>query len=85
MIEAIASEGVAVRYTDYEGAVQSVMAMDTLLSGLVAQGAVSPAQASALRLDINRAYASVKEPNSFDPLAFRAALSSAVRAIRGMR
>lgn len=85
MLDAIASEAVAVRYTDYEGAVQSVMAMDTLLSGLVAQGAVGEAQASMLRLDINRAYAAVKEPNSFDPLAFRAALASAVRAIRGMR
>ncbi len=85
MLDAIASEAVAVRYTDYEGAVQSVMAMDTLLSGLVTQGAVSQAQASSLRLDINRAYAAVKEPNSFDPLAFRAALSSAVRAIKGMR
>jgi len=84
MLDAIASEGVAVRYTDYEGSVQSVMAMDTLLSGLVAQGAVSEGAASSLRIDINRAYAAVNDPNAFDSLAFRSALASAVRSIRGM-
>lgn len=85
MLDAIASEAVAVRYTDYEGAVQSVMALDTLLSGLVTQGAVSEAAASSLRIDINRAYAAVRDPNGFDPLAFRGAIASAVRSIRGMR
>ncbi|AKM11702.1 hypothetical protein AB433_09335 [Croceicoccus naphthovorans] len=85
MLDAIASEAVAVRYTDYEGAVQSVMAMDTLVSGLVAQGAISEGQASALRLDINRAYAAVNDPNGFKPLAFRSALAGAVRSIRSMQ
>ena len=85
MLDAIASAEVARRYTDYEGAVQSVMALDTLLSGLVRQGAVSPAAASGLRGEINAAYAAVREPNAFDPLAFRRALTNSVSAIRTLR
>jgi hypothetical protein len=38
------------RFTDYEGAVQSVMAVDTLLNGMVNQGMVSNASAGALRI-----------------------------------
>ena len=34
--------GAAARYTDYEGGAQAVMAADTLLNSLVAQGAGGP-------------------------------------------
>jgi hypothetical protein len=51
VMDAIASDAVSERFTDYEGAVQSVMAIDTLLNGLVNQGAVSggPPTACACR------------------------------------
>ena len=61
------------------------MALDTLLNGMVNAGTVSGGTAAALRAEINRAYAAVREPNSFQPLAFRRALSDAVRAIRAAR
>ena len=85
ILDTLASEAIGARFTDYEGAVQSVMALDTLLDGMVNAGTVSGSTAAALRAEINRAYAAVREPNSFQPLAFRRALSDAVRAIRAAR
>lgn len=85
IMDSIASDAIGERYTDYEGAVQSVMAVDTLLNGLVNQGMVSAGSASGLRVQINQAYAAVRDPNGFQPLAFRRALGSAVRSIRSLR
>ena len=85
IMETIAGEAISPRFTDYEGAVQSVMAIDTLLNGLVNQGAVSESAAASLRIQINQAYAAVGEPNSFDPRKFRRALGGAVRTIRTLK
>jgi hypothetical protein len=85
IMDSIASEAIGERFTDYEGAVQSVMAVDTLLNGLVNQGMVAPSSAGNLRIQINQAYAAVRDPNGFQPLAFRKALGSAVRSIRSLR
>ena len=85
IMESIASEAVSPRFTDYEGSVQAVMAVDTLLSGLVTQGPVSAGAATSLRAQINQAYAAVAEPNSYKPLEFRRALGGAVRTIRSLQ
>lgn len=73
------------RFTDYTGSVQAVMAIDTLLNGLVTNGRVTPGAAAGIRADINRAYAQVEEPNKFKPADFRTALASAVAAIRRLQ
>lgn len=85
IMNTIASDAIASRFTDYEGAVQSVMAIDTLLNGLVNQGAVSEGAAKGLRSRINQAYAAVREPNGFQQAAFRRALGGAVASIRSLR
>ena len=85
IMDTIASEAIASRFTDYEGAVQSVMAIDTLLNGLVNSGQVSTEAAAGLRARINQAYAAVREPNGFQPGAFRRALGGAVSSIRSLR
>lgn len=85
IIETIASEAINPRYTDYEGSVQAVMAVDTLLNALVNSGAISGGAAGAIRPDINAAYAAVKDPNAYKPLEFRRSLGSAVRTIRTLR
>jgi len=85
MMDMIASEAISPRFTDYEGSVQAVMAVDTLLNGLVNQGMVSGGSANSLRIQINQAYAAVAEPNSYRPLEFRRALGGAVRTIRTLR
>lgn len=85
IIDTISSEAIAPRFTDYTGSTQSVMAIDTLLNAMVNAGQVPPGSAQAIRGDINRAYAAVKDPNDYRPLDFRRALGSAVRTIRTLR
>jgi hypothetical protein len=83
IVEAVA--GNSARFTDYEGSVQAVMAVDTLLNGLVNSGAVGSGAAGAIRGDINRAYAAVRDPNDYRPGDFRASLGRAAGAIRALR
>ena len=85
IMDTIAGDAISSRLTDYEGSVQSVMAIDTLLNGLVNQGMVAPGSASGLRVQINQAYAAVRDPNQYRPFAFRRALSGAIGSIRGLR
>jgi hypothetical protein len=85
IIEAIAGEAIAPRFTDYEGSVQAVMAVDTLLNALVNSGQVAAPAAQSIRADINRAYAAVREPNDYRPLDFRRALGGAARTIRTLK
>ncbi len=82
MIDAIASAAITPRFTDYEGSVQAVMAVDTLLSSLVNGGAVPRDRARAIRGDVDRAYQAVRDPNAYRPADFRAALGRAASAIR---
>lgn len=85
IIDLVASDAISARFTDYEGSVQAVMATDTLLNALVNSGQVPMANAAAIRVDINRAYAAVKDPNDYRPAEFRRALGSAIRTIRTLR
>lgn len=85
IVDMVSSNALSARYTDYEGCVQAVMATDTLLNALVKSGQVGTGPAVAIRGDINAAYAAVRDPNSFRPLEFRAALGRAAGAIRALR
>ena len=85
ILDMISGEAISPRFTDYTGSAQSVMAVDTLLNALVKDGAVSPETAANARPAINQAYSAVKDPNDYRPAAFRAALGSAVRSIRGLK
>jgi len=85
IIETIAGQAISPRFTDYTGSAQSVMAVDTLLNAMVSAGQVPAGSAQAIRGDINRAYAAVRDPNAYRPLDFRRALGSAVRTIRTLR
>lgn len=85
IINTIASEAISPRFTDYTGSAQSVMAVDTLLNAMVNAGQMPAGAATAVRGDINRAYAAVRDPNAYRPLEFRRALGGAVRTIGTMR
>jgi hypothetical protein len=85
IIEAITSQAVSPRFTDYAGSVQAVMATDTLLSALVANGSVSGQSVQGIRGDINSAYQAVSDPNAYKPEVFRASLGRAAAAIRRLR
>tara|TARA_R110000787_G_scaffold119620_1_gene230562 strand:- start:362 stop:1099 length:738 start_codon:yes stop_codon:yes gene_type:complete len=85
IVDRIDSDVIAPRFTDYEGSVQAVMGVDTLLNALVKSGRVTTGAAAGIRGHINRAYAAVKDPNAYRPADFRAALGSATRAIGALR
>lgn len=85
VIAAIAAETTRARFTDYAGSAQAVMAVDTLLNSLVREGRVTPGAAAGIRANINRAYASVRTPENYDPDQFRTALAQAARSIEALR
>lgn len=85
LVDAVTDDATLARFTDYEGSVQAVMAIDTLLNALVRSGRVSIGAAAGIRGDINRAYDAVKEPNAYRPGEFRTALASAARSVRALR
>ncbi len=73
--------GAASRYTDYEGGAQAVMAADTLLNSLVAQGQVDRKSAEGLRPQIDRLYAEVRDTNNWRPAEFRDAIRQLAGAV----
>jgi hypothetical protein len=85
MIAALSDTVTTPRYTDYEGSVQAVMAVDTLLSSLADSGAVSRDNVARIRPSIERAYAAVRDPNAYDPRVFHAALRAATNAIGALK
>ncbi|WP_442896944.1 multiheme c-type cytochrome [Erythrobacter sp.] len=85
IIDIIGDNATRPRFTDYSGSVQAVMAIDTLLNGLVTNGRVTPGAAAGIRTSINRAYAAVEEPNAYRPDDFRTALASALASIRRLQ
>ena len=85
VIAAIADKATAPRFTDYAGSAQAVMAVDTLLNALVKEGRVTVGAAAGIRAAVNRAYAAVESPESYNPGAFRAALGQAARNIGTLR
>ncbi|WP_313801300.1 multiheme c-type cytochrome [Sphingobium sp.] len=85
IVREIAGTAISSRFTDYEGSVQAVMAVDTLLNSLVRSGRVTVGAAAGIRADVNRAYAAVKEPNDYRPGDFRSALGGAARSIGALQ
>lgn len=85
MVDVLVGPALEPRFTDYTGSAQAVMAVDTLLNALVKQGRITIGAAAGIRVNINRAYAAVREPNTYRPAEFRGALRDAARAIRVLR
>lgn len=85
VISTVAGSAISPRFTDYEGSVQAVMAVDTLLNALVREGRITVGAAAGIRARVNRAYAAVKNPNAYDPASFRNALGEAARNIEALR
>jgi hypothetical protein len=61
------------------------MGVDTLLNALVREGRITVGAAAGIRANLNRAYAAVESPATYDPPAFRAALGQAVHSIQALR
>ena len=84
ILDQLTGDGVAARYTDYAGAEQAVMAIDTLRSALVADQMVTLAAAKAMSPQIAELYADVKDPNSYHPAEFRKSLERVAAAMKGL-
>ena len=75
MLRDVLSGRASTAYTDYQGGTQAVMAAETLIAALVGDGQLSAAAARAARPDIDRAYAAVRDANSWRPADFRSAMA----------
>ena len=75
MLRDVLSGRASTAYTDYQGGTQAVMAAETLIAALVADGQLSAPAAKAARPDIDRAYAAVRDANAWRPADFRAAMA----------
>ena len=84
MLDAVLT-GAAARYTDYQGGAQAVMAADTLLTALVTARHVDRAAVTAIRPDLDRAYAAARDANRWQPEELRAALAGVATRVRGLR
>ena len=85
ILDTVLQGQIASRYTDYAGSAQAVMAADTLLNALVNAGQVDRAGAARIRPNLDRAYAQVRDPNSYRPEAFRASLVQVAQAARSLK
>lgn len=66
ILEVVVEDALTRRYTDYVAAEQAIMALDTLLSSMVAANQVSLMQTAGMRNEINKAYDAVESPNDYD-------------------
>jgi hypothetical protein len=85
IIDTISGNAISPRFTDYEGSVQAVMAVDTLLNALVRGGYVAEGSARSIRGSIDRAYKAVDDSNDYDPVKFRTALAQAASSIKALK
>ncbi len=85
ILDAVLSGETARRYTDYAGGAQAVMAVDTLVGALAAEGQIDRAAAARIRPELDRAYAAVRDPNAFRPDEFRQVMARIAQAARAMR
>jgi len=85
IVDTILQGEIARRYTDYAGSAQAVMAADTLLNAMANSGQVDRGAVDRIRPNLDRAYAQVRDPNSYRPEAFRASLTQVAQASRALR
>jgi len=70
------------RFTDYAGAAQAVMAIDTLLNAEAVKGRIDAQSLKALRTQTDRAYQAVRDSQAFRPAEFRQALAQVAQGVR---
>jgi len=65
ILDNIVTETLSKRYTDYVAAEQAIMAIDTLLSSMIAAKQVTPTEIKGMRAQINIGYDAVEDPNTY--------------------
>ena len=85
ILEVVIQDALTRRYTDYVAAEQAIMAVDTLLSSMVAASQASIGQTTDMRDEINKAYDAVESPNDYDQDQLTTALEVLRLRIRELR
>jgi len=85
ILNAVLTGEITRRYTDYTGSSQAVMAADTLLNSMVADGALDRVALARVKPDLDRAYQAVRDPNAFRPAELRAALQQVAQGLGALR
>lgn len=82
MMQAVLTGPATRTYTDYQGSAQAVMAADTLLASLENERQVPAGARAAIKPDLDRAYATVRDPQHFQPTDVAASLARVADALR---
>jgi hypothetical protein len=82
ILNLLLSDSLSVRYTDYSGSEQAVMAIDTLRNALVVSNTIAKADADAMQPDIDRLYKATHDPNHYNPAEFRSLLQRVQLSVR---
>jgi len=85
ILDEILTETLSYRYTDYVAAEQAIMAVDTLLSSMIASRQVASLDVSDMRGEIEKAYLAVDNPNAYDQDKLIRALTVLNRRLKELR
>ena len=85
ILDEIVTDTLTRRYTDYVAAEQAIMAVDTLLSSMIAARQVALSDVSDMRGEIEKAYDAVENPNAYDQDKLTSALTVLNRRLKELR
>ncbi len=85
IINTVIEDALTRRYTDYVSAEQAIMAVDTLLSSMIAANQVARADVTDMRGEINKGYNAVEDPNKYDQDQLTQALRNLQGSLKGLR
>ena len=85
ILDIVVTDTLTRRYTDYVAAEQAIMAVDTLLSSMIAAGQVARGDVTDMRSEIEIAYDAVENPNAYDQDKLTAALTNLHKRLGDLR
>lgn len=85
ILDTIVKDALTLRYTDYVTAEQAIMAVDTLLSSMIAANQVSSTDIAELRGEVNAGYNAVENPNKYDQDQLTKALKTLQSRLKSLR
>lgn len=85
ILDTVVEDALRRRYTDYVAAEQAIVAVDTLLSSMIATNQVSDTDIKGLREEINKGYDAVENPNEYNQGQLTTALKTVQQRLKGLR
>ena len=85
ILDTVVTDTLARRYTDYVAAEQAIMAVDTLLSSMIAAKQIASGDVIDMRDEINKGYDAVERPNDYNQDQLVAALGTLQTRLKELR